>query len=417
MASVNLLYRSKKDKSTLRTRLLFRYEGTDYQFESDSKILVTKEYWLKYHDRNVKDQAIKNMQKQINDQMSSLELFVLRAFVEADPKYVDKIWLSSTIENYYGFGKDSKSEYLLDIADDYIDSIKLDVTESTITKHNTIKGKLVSMEDMYKRKFKASDVDQNFLKLFKAYYQKNGYSQNTIKKNFNFIKTYCYFARDNEIKINPKLKSLNISGEDTEDIYLTLEELKLIKSYDGLSEKYDNVRDWLIISCFTAQRISDFSRFGKDMIMEVQNQKLISFKQTKGQKEIMIPLLPEVEEVLNKRAGEFPRKISDQKFNEYVKELCKLIGFTQMTNGKLIQNISDEKNKVFRKVKGVYPKYKLVSSHIGRRSFATNFYGKIPTPLLMSATGHTTERQFLEYIKKGAIDNALDLAKHYLNLK
>jgi len=63
------------------------------------------------------------------------------------------------------------------------------------------------------------------------------------------------------------------------------------------------------------------------MIIELENQKLISFKQTKGQKEIVIPLLPEVQDVLDKRCGEFPRKISDQRFNQYVKELCKTILF------------------------------------------------------------------------------------------
>ena len=121
--------------------------------------------------------------------------------------------------------------------------------------------------------------------------------------------------------------------------------------------------------------------------------------------------------MLNKRGGEFPRKISDQKFNEYVKELCKIIGFTEEVEGSVMNNIGDDKDKKYRKVKGAYPKYMLVSSHIGRRSFATNFYGKIPTPLLMSATGHTTEKQFLEYIKIAEVDSALELAKLYLELK
>ena len=153
------------------------------------------------------------------------------------------------------------------------------------------------------------------------------------------------------------------------------------------------------------------------MIINVENQKLIAFKQTKAQKEIVIPLLPEVQEILDKRGGEFPRKISDQRFNEYVKELCKKIGFIDEVDGSVIKNIGNNKNKRFRKVKGTYPKYMLVSSHIGRRSFATNFYGKIPTPLLMSATGHTTEKQFLKYIKISEIDSALELAKRYLELK
>ena len=418
MASINYLYRSKKDQASLKLRLLFRHNGKDHQLETDSKVVVTHDYWIHYHRKSkIKDVKIRNKQREIEGSLNSLEKTVIESFYKSDPKYIDKAWLISTVETHYKHGEDFKSEYLTDIANDYVKSIKLNASKATITKHNTIIGKIEDMQTHYKRKFKASDVDSSFKVLFNDYYELHGYNKNTIKKNFKFIKPYCYYARDNGIEVNPNLKKLSISGEDTKDIYLTLEELETIKTYSGLSESLDNVRDWLLISCFTAQRISDFSRFGKDMIIEVKDQKLISFKQTKGQKDIVIPLLPEVQQVLNKRDGEFPRKISDQRFNEYVKELCKIIGFTEEIKGSVIKNIGDDKDKKYRKVKGTYPKYMLVSSHIGRRSFATNFYGKIPTPLLMSATGHTTEKQFLEYIKIAEVDSALELAKLYLELK
>ena len=44
------------------------------------------------------------------------------------------------------------------------------------------------------------------------------------------------------------------------------------------------------------------------------------------------------------------------------------------------------------------PKYEFVTSHIMRRSFASNYYGKIETPLLMNITGHSKESTFLTYI-------------------
>ena len=42
----------------------------------------------------------------------------------------------------------------------------------------------------------------------------------------------------------------------------------------------------------------------------------------------------------------------------------------------------------------------MVSSHIGRRSFATNYYGKMPTALIQAITGHKTESSFLLYIDR-----------------
>jgi len=66
-----------------------------------------------------------------------------------------------------------------------------------------------------------------------------------------------------------------------------------------------------------------------------------------------------------------------------------------------------------RKEYGTFPKWELVTSHICRRSFATNYYGEIPTPLLISVTGHSTETQFLEYIGKTSTEQAIQLAEYW----
>ena len=53
------------------------------------------------------------------------------------------------------------------------------------------------------------------------------------------------------------------------------------------------------------------------------------------------------------------------------------------------------------------------TSHIGRRSFATNNYGTIPTALLIGVTGHSTETMFLEYIGKTDTQKAIQLADYF----
>ena len=110
-----------------------------------------------------------------------------------------------------------------------------------------------------------------------------------------------------------------------------------------------------------------------------------------------------VKEILNNLNGEFPRKISAQRFNDYIKTVCKDAKIKETVKGSLLKKL---KKDVWRKVKGEYEKHELVSSHICRRSFATNHYGKLPTPVLMAVTGHTTEKMFLNYIGKTAQDNA-----------
>ena len=76
------------------------------------------------------------------------------------------------------------------------------------------------------------------------------------------------------------------------------------------------------------------------------------------------------------------------------------------------ENIKNRKKNNRRKIKGMYPKYMLVSSHIGRRSFASNNFGRIPTPLLMVATGHSTPNMLMKYIGKIDEQQSLTLAEY-----
>jgi hypothetical protein len=68
----------------------------------------------------------------------------------------------------------------------------------------------------------------------------------------------------------------------------------------------------------------------------------------------------------------------------------------------------------YRDVITTAPKHEFISSHIGRRSFATNHYGKVPTTYLIGITNHSTEAQFLNYIQKAESDLAKD-AHQYFN--
>ncbi len=114
---------------------------------------------------------------------------------------------------------------------------------------------------------------------------------------------------------------------------------------------------------------------------------------------------------LHKRNGNFPRAISDQKYNDYIKDVCQLAGLKHKVEGSI------KRTETKRKETGLFEKYKLVCSHIGRRSFATNFYSKIPTSLLIAATGHSTEKMFLKYIGKSDDTKAKELSEAFDKLE
>ena len=117
-------------------------------------------------------------------------------------------------------------------------------------------------------------------------------------------------------------------------------------------------------------------------------------------------------DILGKRNGEFPRAISDQKYNDYIKIVCREAKITQKVNGSVISETEPESG-IYRKETGVFEKCDLVTSHIGRRSFATNNYGTIPTSFLIYVTGHSTEAMFLNYIGKSNKDIAMELTNYF----
>jgi integrase len=153
-------------------------------------------------------------------------------------------------------------------------------------------------------------------------------------------------------------------------------------------------------------------RFTKEMIRIENGKHLIEFTQKKTGKIMTLPLHPKVLEILNKRNGMFPYAISDQKYNDYIKLVCELAKLKQLEKGSKLKETAPESG-IFRKVTKMYKKWELVTSHIGRRSFSTNFYGKIPTSYLIYVTGHSTEVMFLNYIGKSNKDIAMELTNYF----
>ena len=153
-------------------------------------------------------------------------------------------------------------------------------------------------------------------------------------------------------------------------------------------------------------------RFTKEMIRIENGKSLIEFTQKKTGKIMTVPLHPKVIEILDKRGGAFPYAISDQKYNDYIKVVCEIAELTQIVNGSKKIETAPESG-IYRKVSKEYRKCDLVSSHIGRRSFASNFYGTIPTTYLIYVTGHSTEVMFLNYIGKSNKDLAIEMTNYF----
>jgi integrase len=416
MASINFLYRSTKEKANLNVRLLYRHNNKDFVFGAKTKLEVSKTYWSKQHKKNSKDIEITNLQTEINSELNKIENHILKAFNSVIPISINKDWLTSQIDYYYTPQKENQiiPNDLINYIDFYIEYRKNETTKSTLKKINVIKQLLIRFEAYRKATILIKGINDNFKNEFVNYCKAELYAQNTIQRAFVFIKTFCKHARFLGIETHNQLDGLKIERQKVDKIYLSFEDLTKIETIDKskLTDSLENAKDWLIISCYTGQRISDFMRFTDEQIRIEDGKHLIEFTQKKTGKNMTVPLHPKVLEILKKRNGNFPYKISDQKYNDFIKTVCELAEVNEPTKGsKMVETEKD--SKVYRKQTGTYKKHELVTSHIGRRSFATNFYTTIPTSLLINITGHSTESMFLNYIGKSNKDLALEITKYF----
>ena len=441
MATVNFLYRSTKVKSNLHLRLLYRFNDTDFVFGVNTKFEVSKDYWNDNHVIDKKTKKIKgtkeanilNKRLEVNNELNKIENHVLNVFNTVNPDEVSKEWLQTQIDYYYNPPQEAEQlpTGLLKYFDYFIEAKKNEITNGTQKKYNVTKHLLERYQKTKSTPIKIADVNDKFKIDFENYCLKNNYALNTISKDLRTIKTVCNHAKHNGISTSHQLDKIKTPQHKTEKIYLTFEELTKIENIDKrrLNDNYDNAKDWLIISCYTGQRISDFMRFDKSMIRYEKNKQgilkpFIEFTQVKTNKVMTVALHPKVIEILEKRNNEFPKLISDAKYNLYIKQVCRIAEITDVIKGSLLTDLNKEdkaedkaksKNEVkqFRKEVGMYKKFELVTSHIGRRSFATNFYGTIPTTYLINVTGHSTEAMFLNYLGKSNKDLAMEITNYF----
>lgn len=404
--------------------------GKKFDCYKTTALTIDPKFW------NAKKGSIRPSAEFPNKQILEQDLYKLKGRVLETynidyPKgvLINSEWLNDVILKFFNQDEKLNSEYISDYTEFYIKNLphkilangNTGVKLSTYKKYKTTFAKLKEFETYKKKRYLISEVNMNFHRDF-IEYQKTvkQLNYNTIGKYLKIIKTICKDANStNGMKISDSLLNGKFKATREETSFITLDEAEISKIFEydfSNSESLDNARNWLIIGVWTGCRVSDLLELNKD---NLKNGYLEYTSQKTGKKTIL-PLHWQVESIISKLDGKFPRKISSQKFNDYIKIVCSDAGIKEKVMG--AKRIDTEKkdlkgNKIFRMVKKLYPKSDLVSTHICRRSFATNHYGKLPTPIIMSATGHATERMLLNYIGKVPKENADILAEFWKTAK
>ena len=261
-----------------------------------------------------------------------------------------------------------------------------------------------------KKTINIKDLDKKGFDSFKKWlFEDKAHSPNTAIKHLTDLQKVVKVASEHTpIAKNfqtIKFKKVDTYDDDMDVITLSLKDLEQIQDANLESEALINARKWLILACYTGQRGTsltsritkeNFEVYGKDMIIKI--------KQKKGNKNITIPVLPPVKKIYN---SGLPYKISTQKLNKHIKTICEIAEIDEMVMGK------KRNKKTNRNEKKLRPKFNYISSHTGRRTFATLHYKKIPTPVIMRVTGHKKESTFLEYINQNNDDHLDEFLDYY----
>jgi integrase len=393
------IIKGKRKFSTIHVRF---WDSKRYDSKVSTGIYVQPENWSSAKQR-IKPTAYHENVDFLNDKLTKLESYIFNRYNRDynNSKLIHKSWLKETVEKFSNRlnENDSHKIFLVDWAEKYIERSKnrtingKSIGESALKNYKTTLNKLKSYEEYSKTKIDFKSIDLDFHGSFINYCQDiENLSPSTIGNLIKRIKTFCRAIdiEGHEINKAYKLREFYAPSNETFDTYLNEEEIQLIFDHDfSDSDKLSNARDLFIIGLRTGLRISDFLRISKENIIN----NVINITTKKTGQNLTIPIHPQFEKILSKSGGQLPRKISDQKFNKYIKEICEEAGINSLTPG-MIRN--DKNRKEF----GVYPKFKLISSHTCRRSFATNLYlAGIETKIIMRATGHKSEKQLLQYIK------------------
>jgi site-specific recombinase XerD len=299
---------------------------------------------------------------------------------------------------------------LFSFVEEYISQIHAIKKESTLKGYRNTLRHLREYQSFKRKKIDFIDINQEFYDDFNKYLViQKSFSVNTIGKQIKNIKVFMSEATEKGLNTNLDYKSrkFKVISEQSDSVYLNNEEINKLFELD-LSDnlRLERVRDLFVVGCNTGLRFSDFSNIKPENIKGTN----ISLKTIKMNQSVVIPINKMVSVIMKKYRKEYanclPPALSNQKMNDYIKEICKLAGFTEQIETS--HYIGSKRHTE------IYPKYELVTTHTARRSFATNlFLNGVETKIIRDITGHKTEKAFFTYIKSTPEQQANKLQGFY----
>ncbi|RNI32252.1 hypothetical protein EFA69_02685 [Rufibacter immobilis] len=264
-----------------------------------------------------------------------------------------------------------------------------DISPNTIKQYNLLRNNLLKFEEKKNYPLSFEGMDDKFFEAYSDFLLFDlDYFNNSWHKSVGLLKGFLNYAQDKHsvTTVNPKSNKWKSYNEEKDIIYLNVEELDKLYSYewDEVKRKYV---DLFVLACDTGFRISDLFRSRLWRIEE--GMIYTTTKKTKGAAKV--PVTPRITEIL-KRYSYDMRVASEQKANKYIKECIEEIGLnTEVTI------LRYKRKKEFEFVRR---RCDLVTLHCGRRSFISNCFAKGFTETeILQMIGSKDLRTMKRYLK------------------
>jgi len=404
--------------------LILKYSFNSQRLEYYTGIVIDEKYYNKLYWKSGKDpikaiapdavnisRKLKNMSANLLSIESDLEALKVPVTIDLLKKGLDQIYKSGMEPERIAL--DFMSYYQL-VIDERKSGLRLLVNGRNAGKRfknlaiKNIKSTKSALERYMKyakiKVLEFSDINRHFYDRFRYYIMvKEEKEISTFGGFIKNIKTIMKEAKDDGLHNSSEYESkyFYMPSYESDTVALTLDQVDKIHALDlSENERMDKIRDLFLIGCYSALRFSDFI----DLEIEDIQDNFIRVKQKKTGAYVTIPIMKRLKKVLKKYDNRLPKGCSNQEFNRVIKDVIKKAELTQIINVKTYKGGVEKIEPT--------PFYDMVSSHTGRRSYATIMFRKgIPTMLIMSATGHKTEKSFLRYIRATNEDKSRMLAE------
>lgn len=273
----------------------------------------------------------------------------------------------------------------------FIESKKNIRSHRSIQKYYTLLNHLKNFQTIKKFTLSFDKMNMEFYERFTDYlFNNKKMTDNTVGKYVSALKTFLSWTYDLELTKISTFRRFKVFEKKAEIIYLTSEELDLLENLVLENKSLDQVRDVFLFACYTGQRFSDISNIEWEDISE----NYWNLRSYKTKDIIRIPLIDKAIKIIQKYS-EYEKPlpiISHQKTNEYIKDMCKIAGLTEL--------VTINRYSASRKIEITKPKYEFVTTHTARRTFVTLSLEKGLRPeMVMEITGHKEYKTMKKYMK------------------